>query len=86
MNNKESKRRIAYDALVILGMLALLTFICRLWPILLLIILGVFIFKARRSNRTIALIACTDSGTNGTGYAGDGIFSHTQTDYRNGSG
>ena len=34
MNNKESKRRIAYDALVILGMLALQTFICRLWPIL----------------------------------------------------
>ncbi|CAK7009997.1 MAG: hypothetical protein BACD_00932 [Bacteroides rodentium] len=32
----------AYEALVLLGMLALLTFICRLWPILLLIILGIF--------------------------------------------
>lgn len=32
----------AYEALVLLGMLALLTFICRLWLILLLIILGIF--------------------------------------------
>lgn len=47
MNNKESKRRIAYDALVILGMLALLTFICRLWPILLLIILGAVVAAIR---------------------------------------
>ena len=29
--------------LIILGLLALLTFICRLWPILLLIILGIFV-------------------------------------------
>lgn len=34
MNNKDWKRHIAYEALVILGLLALLTFICRLWPIL----------------------------------------------------
>lgn len=42
MNKKDQKRHMAYEALVLLGMLALLTFICRLWPILLLIILGVF--------------------------------------------
>ena len=41
MNNKDRKRQIAYEVLMILGMLALLTFICRLWPILLLIILGI---------------------------------------------
>ena len=32
----------AYEARVILGMLALLLFVCRLWPILLLVILGIF--------------------------------------------
>lgn len=43
MYNKERKRHIAHEALVILGLLALLNFICRLWPILLLIILGIFV-------------------------------------------
>lgn len=43
MNNKDRKRQIAYEVLMILGSLALLTFICRLWPILLLIILGIFV-------------------------------------------
>lgn len=47
MNQKEFKRRIAYEVLILLGMLALLTFICRLWPILLLIILGIFIAAIR---------------------------------------
>lgn len=47
MNNRDRKRNIAYDALVLLGMLALLTFICRLWPILLLIILGIFVAAIR---------------------------------------
>ena len=47
MNNKDWKRHIAYEALVILGLLALLTFICRLWPILLLIILGIFVATIR---------------------------------------
>ncbi len=42
MNKKDQKRHMAYEVLVLLGMLALLTFICRLWPILLLIILGIF--------------------------------------------
>ena len=47
MTNKDWKRHMAYEALVILGLLALLTFICRLWPILLLIILGIFIATLR---------------------------------------
>jgi hypothetical protein len=49
----------AYEALVILGLLALLTFICRLWPILLLIILGIFIAVLRLlflSARTVEII------------------------------
>ena len=47
MNNKDRKRQIAYEALMILVSLALLTFICRLWPILLLIILGIFVAAIR---------------------------------------
>lgn len=47
MNDKNFKRHMAYDALVILGLLALLTYITRLWPILLLIILGIFIAALR---------------------------------------
>ncbi len=43
MNDKDRKRHYAYEALVLLGLLALLTYITRLWPILLLIILGIFI-------------------------------------------
>ena len=41
MTKKEWQRRMAYEALVILGMLALLLFVCRLWPILLLAMLGI---------------------------------------------
>ena len=47
MTDKEKKRQLAYEALVIMGMLAFLTFNCRLWPILLLIILGIFIAAIR---------------------------------------
>lgn len=47
MNNKDKKRQVAAEALRILGVLALLTFICRLWPILLLIILGIFVAAIR---------------------------------------
>ena len=43
MNQKEYKRRMAYEALILLLLLALLLFITRLWPILLLVILGIFI-------------------------------------------
>lgn len=42
MNNREFQRRMAYEALVLLLLLALLLFITRLWPILLLVILGIF--------------------------------------------
>lgn len=42
MNNGDWKKRIAHEVLVILGILVLFTMICRLWPILLLVILGVF--------------------------------------------
>lgn len=42
MTKKEWQRHMAYEALVILGMLALLLFVCRLWLILLLVILGIF--------------------------------------------
>lgn len=41
MTKKEWQRRMAYEALVILGVLALLLFVCRLWPILLLAMLGI---------------------------------------------
>lgn len=47
MQDKEFKRHIAYEVLTILGTLALLLFVCRLWPILLLVILGIFIAAMR---------------------------------------
>ncbi len=47
MSQKDFKTRIAYEALIILGVLALLSLICRLWPILLLIILGIFVAALR---------------------------------------
>ena len=59
MNKKDQKRHMAYEVLVLLGMLALLTFICRLWPILLLIILGIFAAMIRLlflSSRKIEVI------------------------------
>ena len=42
MNRKEKRGRKAADILILLGMLALLSAICRLWPILLFMILGIF--------------------------------------------
>ena len=47
MNKKEWQRRMAYEALILLALLALLLFITRLWPILLLVILGIFIATLR---------------------------------------
>ena len=47
MNQREMKGRIAADILILLGMLALLSAICRLWPILLLMILGIFVAALR---------------------------------------
>lgn len=45
--NRDFKRRIAYEILIFLGLLALLVFITKLWPILFLIILGIFICALR---------------------------------------
>lgn len=47
MNDNNNKRHMAYEALMLLGLLALLTYITRLWPILLLIILGIFVATLR---------------------------------------
>lgn len=48
MNDRDRKRHMPYEALVMMGLLALLLFITRLWPILLLVILGIFIAMLRR--------------------------------------
>lgn len=47
MNDRNRNRHMAYEALVILGLLALLLYMTRLWPILLLVILGIFIAALR---------------------------------------
>ncbi len=47
MNNKERSYRIAYEALILLCVITLLSFICRLWPIILLALMGL-IFAAIR--------------------------------------
>ena len=40
MNRKNYKKHVAYELLVVLGMSAILLFICRLWPLLILALLG----------------------------------------------
>lgn len=47
MNNKERNCRIAYEALMILAAIALLSFICRLWPIIILALVGTIIAALR---------------------------------------
>ena len=47
MTKKERARRLTYEALVILGVLAWLLYLCRLWPLLLLTLLGIFLAAAR---------------------------------------
>jgi ATP-binding cassette subfamily B multidrug efflux pump len=47
MDNREKQAQFVHEALVIMGVLALLCFVCRLWPILLLVILGVLIAAVR---------------------------------------
>lgn len=47
MTKKDWQLHMAYEALVILGVLALLLFVCRLWPILLLAMLGIIIATLR---------------------------------------
>lgn len=47
MNDKEKQNRFIHEALMIMGILALLCLVCRLWPILLLIVLGALIAAIR---------------------------------------
>lgn len=47
MKNKDSKKDIAYEIIIFLGLMALLLFITRIWAILFLIILGIFIAALR---------------------------------------
>ena len=47
MDKKESKRRIAYEVLIFLGVVALMTLITRLWPILLLTMVVILICALR---------------------------------------
>ena len=47
MNNKERNCRIAYEALMILATIALLSFICRLWPIIILALVGTIVAALR---------------------------------------
>lgn len=47
MNNKERQSRFVHEALVIMGVLVLLCFLCKLWPILFLAILGILIAAIR---------------------------------------
>ena len=47
MNDKNKQRHMAYEAMMVLMQIALLTFIIRLWPILLLMILGIFVAALR---------------------------------------
>ena len=68
MNNREFQRRMAYEALVLLLLLALLLFITRLWPILLLVILGIFagalrlLFLSSQKVRSVRSSASTSGG------------------------
>ena len=47
MNDKDKQRHMAYEAMMVLMQIALLTLIIRLWPILLLMILGIFLAALR---------------------------------------
>lgn len=40
MNRKNYKKHVAYELLVVLGMSAILLFVCRLWPLLILALLS----------------------------------------------
>ena len=40
MNRKNYKKHVAYELLVVLGMSALVLFVCRLWPLLILALLS----------------------------------------------
>ena len=49
--NNDKKNNLGHEALILIGCIMLLAFICRLWPILLLMLLAVF---------AAAMIACFD--------------------------
>ena len=47
MKNKEWKKHVAFEALVLLAVVLVLTFVCRLWPLILLAIVGIIIAALR---------------------------------------
>lgn len=59
MKNKEFQRRLTYDTLVLLGVFTLILFLCRIWPLILLCILGIFVAMIRLlflSRKEVAMI------------------------------
>lgn len=67
MKDSDNKRKLAYEVIIFLAMLALLMFITRIWAILFLVILGIFIAALvllfRRSNRVEIIVPATESQT-----------------------
>jgi len=61
--NKETKRRIAYEVLLFLGLMALLCFLTRIWVILFLIILGIFIVALRLLFLSSAKVEIVETAT-----------------------
>lgn len=47
MDKKEIKRRIAHEVIIIFGCLLLITFITKMWPVILLMILVIFVYALR---------------------------------------
>lgn len=47
MDKKEIKRRIAHEVIIILGVLLVITFITKMWPVILLMILVIFAYALR---------------------------------------
>jgi len=45
--NNDRKARIAHEVIIILGVLALLTLVLRLWPVLLLVMLAIIVCALR---------------------------------------
>ena len=53
MDKKEKMKNLVMDVLKVIGLLALLCFVCRLWPVLLFMILGIFISALCLLYRTV---------------------------------
>ena len=81
MNDKNRQRHIAYEVLVILGQLALLTYITRLWPILLLVILGIFVAALRLLFLSSQKAFASPSASNRKGSAIRGIHHYPMQGY-----